>query len=98
MNILLWLIFGGLAGWIASLITGNDPSLGIIGNITVGIVGAFIGGWIADKVQIGSGGVGPDSHYKFNILKVLCQQNQKNNKWRLELPYPQKGENEVANP
>ena len=60
MNILLWLIFGGLAGWIASLITGNDPSLGIIGNITVGIVGAFIGGWIADKVQIGSGGVGPD--------------------------------------
>lgn len=48
----LWLISGGLAGWIASLITGTG--LGIIGNIVVGIVGAFIGGFIMDK--IGKGG------------------------------------------
>lgn len=50
MDILLWIIFGGLAGWIASLIVGADASLGILGNIIVGIVGAFIGGWIADRM------------------------------------------------
>lgn len=51
MNILLWIIFGGLAGWIATLITGADVGFGILGNIVVGIIGAFLGGWIADKVN-----------------------------------------------
>jgi uncharacterized membrane protein YeaQ/YmgE (transglycosylase-associated protein family) len=46
MNILLWIIFGGIAGWIASLIVGGG-GLGILGDIIVGIVGAVIGGWIA---------------------------------------------------
>lgn len=54
MNILLWIIFGGLAGWLGSIITGDEASLGIIGNIAVGIIGAFIGGWIADKLSGGS--------------------------------------------
>lgn len=54
MNFLLWVIFGGLAGWIASMIVGADSQLGLLGNIIVGIVGAFIGGWIADRM--GSGG------------------------------------------
>lgn len=54
MNILLWIVFGGVAGWLASVIVGNDPSMGILQNILVGIVGAFLGGWIADK--IGAGG------------------------------------------
>lgn len=53
MNIVLWLIFGGLAGWIASVIAGNDAGLGIIGNIVVGIVGAFIGGFAADQMGVG---------------------------------------------
>lgn len=53
MNILLWIVFGGVAGWIASLIVGNDQALGIFGNIAVGVVGAFIGGWIADQVGMG---------------------------------------------
>lgn len=60
MNILLWLVFGGLAGWIASMFTGNDPGMGIFGNIIVGIVGAVIGGWVADKVGIGAGTPGAD--------------------------------------
>ncbi len=51
MNILLWIIFGGLAGWIASIIT--HSSIGIFGDIVVGIIGAFIGGWIADRVSVG---------------------------------------------
>jgi uncharacterized membrane protein YeaQ/YmgE (transglycosylase-associated protein family) len=54
MNIILWLISGGIAGWIASLLTGDAAGIGIIGNIIVGIVGAFLGGFIMDK--IGHGG------------------------------------------
>ncbi len=44
MNILLWIIFGGIAGAIASFITGT--SRGILGDIIIGIIGAFLGGWI----------------------------------------------------
>jgi uncharacterized membrane protein YeaQ/YmgE (transglycosylase-associated protein family) len=60
MNILLWIVFGGLAGWIASLIVGGDAGLGIIGNVIVGIIGAFIGGWIADKTGVKAGRPGAD--------------------------------------
>ena len=46
MNILLWIVFGGIAGWLASLIMGGG-GLGVLGDIVVGIVGAVVGGWIA---------------------------------------------------
>ena len=52
-NIFLWIVFGGLAGWIATLVVRNDASFGIAGNVIVGILGAFLGGWIADKLSIG---------------------------------------------
>ena len=48
MGIISWLIFGGLAGWVASMITKDNPNMGILANIVVGIVGAFIGGFIAE--------------------------------------------------
>lgn len=44
MNFLVWVIFGALAGWIASMIMGTDARQGWLANIIVGIVGAFIGG------------------------------------------------------
>jgi uncharacterized membrane protein YeaQ/YmgE (transglycosylase-associated protein family) len=47
INFILWLIVGGLAGWIASKIMGTDAQQGILLNIIVGIIGAFIGGFIA---------------------------------------------------
>lgn len=46
MNILIWIIFGALAGWIASIIMGRNKQMGAIANIVVGIAGAFIGGYI----------------------------------------------------
>lgn len=46
MNIILWIVFGALAGWIASLIMGADESMGAIANIIVGILGALLGGFI----------------------------------------------------
>ncbi len=48
MNFLVWIIFGALTGWIASIIMGKNKQMGAIANIIVGIVGAFIGGYIMD--------------------------------------------------
>ena len=45
MGIIIWIIFGGLVGWIASLIMKTEGQ-GIILDIVVGIVGAVIGGWL----------------------------------------------------
>jgi uncharacterized membrane protein YeaQ/YmgE (transglycosylase-associated protein family) len=46
MNILVWLVVGGLIGWVASIIMGTDGRQGIILNVVVGIVGAALGGWL----------------------------------------------------
>ncbi len=46
MGIIAWLIFGGLAGWVASMIMKTDAQQGLLMNIIVGIVGAFIGGFL----------------------------------------------------
>lgn len=43
---IIWLIIGGLAGWIASKIMGTDAQQGILLNIIVGVVGAFLGGFL----------------------------------------------------
>lgn len=44
-TLLLWLIIGGVAGWIAGNVI-NGESFGLIGNISVGIVGALLGGFL----------------------------------------------------
>lgn len=54
MSIILWIVLGALAGWIASKIMGTDAEQGAMANIVVGILGAFIGGWIM-KMLGGSG-------------------------------------------
>jgi len=46
MNIIIWLIVGGIVGWIASMIMRTDAQQGWLLNIIVGIVGAFLGGLI----------------------------------------------------
>lgn len=48
MGILLWIVFGAIAGWIASVIT--KTSNGLLLDIVVGIVGAVIGGWIMNAL------------------------------------------------
>jgi len=52
MFILLWIIFGGIIGWIASIITKNNNRMGIVLNIVVGLVGSGIGGLIAHLINI----------------------------------------------
>ena len=46
MNFLIWLIVGGVVGWLASLIMKTDGQQGILLNVVVGIVGAFIAGYL----------------------------------------------------
>jgi uncharacterized membrane protein YeaQ/YmgE (transglycosylase-associated protein family) len=46
MNIIVWLIVGGIVGWVASLVMRTDAQQGWLLNIIVGIVGAFLGGLI----------------------------------------------------
>lgn len=64
MNILLWIIFGAIAGWIASIIMGRNRQMGAIANIVVGVVGAFLGGWLLSFF----GGPGVSG---FNITSLL---------------------------
>jgi uncharacterized membrane protein YeaQ/YmgE (transglycosylase-associated protein family) len=46
MGIIIWLIVGGIVGWLASIIMKRDGQQGILLNIIVGIIGALIGGWL----------------------------------------------------
>ncbi|MBW3568615.1 GlsB/YeaQ/YmgE family stress response membrane protein [Candidatus Parcubacteria bacterium] len=54
MSIIVWIIFGGLVGWIASIIMKTNAQQGIIANIVVGIVGALLGGFLAQALGIGA--------------------------------------------
>lgn len=46
MNIIMWLVVGGLLGWVASIFMGTNTRQGILLNVVVGIVGAVVGGWL----------------------------------------------------
>lgn len=46
-DLIMWLVVGALAGWIASMIMKTDAQMGAVANIVVGIIGALLGGWIA---------------------------------------------------
>lgn len=65
MNIIAWIIFGALAGWIASMIMGANARMGALANIVVGIVGAIIGGFLMTNVFGAQGVTG------FNLTSLL---------------------------
>lgn len=46
MNLIIWLIFGALAGWIASMVMKTDASQGTLFDIVLGIVGSIVGGYL----------------------------------------------------
>ena len=52
IGLLIWLVIGGIVGWLASLVMRTDAQQGVLLNIVVGIVGAFIGGLIFNKGDI----------------------------------------------
>ena len=55
MGIIIWLVIGGIVGWLASIVMKRDGSQGIILNVIVGIVGALLGGFlISPLVGVGT--------------------------------------------
>lgn len=64
MNIILWIILGALAGWIASLVMKTDAQQGFLADIVLGIIGALVGGFLMNL--IGEPGV-----TGFNIYSVI---------------------------
>ena len=68
MSILAWIIIGGIAGWIASNIMNTDAEQGIVLNIVVGIVGAFVGGFAF--TTLGFGGITGFSFYSLFVAII----------------------------
>lgn len=66
VGIIVWLVVGGIVGWLASLIMRTDAQQGIILNVVVGIVGAVIAGLI-----VGGGNINTDPMDVTNILWSL---------------------------
>lgn len=64
MGLLSWIIIGGIAGWLASIFTGNDKKMGLGSNILVGILGGLIGGFLINIL----GGKGVTG---FNLWSLL---------------------------
>ena len=60
MNFIIWLIVGGVIGWLASIVMKTDGQQGIILNVVVGIVGAMLGGWFISPL-IGVGTINQDN-------------------------------------
>lgn len=52
INFIAWIIFGALAGWIASILTGKNRKMGALANIVTGIFGAFIGAGILNTLGV----------------------------------------------
>jgi uncharacterized membrane protein YeaQ/YmgE (transglycosylase-associated protein family) len=67
MNLIIWLVVGGLIGWVASLIMKTDAQQGVILNIVVGVVGALIGGWLLSPMV----GAGTVNQGDFSLMGLL---------------------------
>ncbi|MEO6745563.1 MAG: GlsB/YeaQ/YmgE family stress response membrane protein [Caldimonas sp.] len=67
MNLIIWLIIGGIVGWLASLLMRTDGQQGIVLNVVVGLVGAFLAGWFISPLV----GVGTINQNNFSLASVL---------------------------
>ena len=68
MNFIIWLIVGGVIGWIASMIMRTDAQQGMILNVVVGIVGSFLGGFLVGPLL----GAGTINQNDFSIMGLLA--------------------------
>jgi uncharacterized membrane protein YeaQ/YmgE (transglycosylase-associated protein family) len=59
MNFIIWLVVGGLIGWVASMIMKTDAQQGVLLNVVVGIIGALLGGWAISPL-VGAGTINQD--------------------------------------
>lgn len=67
MTFIIWLVIGGIIGWLASMLMRTDGEQGIVLNVIVGIVGAFLGGWLLSPL-FGTGTINGDD---FSLASLL---------------------------
>jgi uncharacterized membrane protein YeaQ/YmgE (transglycosylase-associated protein family) len=67
MNFIIWIVVGGLLGWVASMIMRTDAQQGMFLNIVVGIVGALLGGWLLAPLF----GTGTINQNDFSLSSLL---------------------------
>ena len=70
MNFIIWLVVGGLIGWVASMIMRTDAQQGVILNVVVGIVGSMLGGWFIAPL-LGSGTVNSNDFSVMGLVSSL---------------------------
>lgn len=68
MNIILWIIFGAISGWVASMLMKNDANQGTLTDIVLGVIGAVIGGFIME--MFGQPGVTGFNLYSFIVAII----------------------------
>lgn len=68
MGIIIWLIMGGIVGWLASIIMKRDGQQGILLNVIVGIVGSFLGGFLIAPLL----GSGTANSGDFSVMGLLA--------------------------
>ena len=67
MNVIMWLVVGGVIGWLASLLMKTDSQQGILLNVVVGIVGAVVAGWVISPLA----GVGTINEGNFSLPSLV---------------------------
>lgn len=67
MTFIIWLVMGGIMGWLASMVMKTDAEQGVILNVVVGIVGAMLGGFLLGPL-FGSGTINNDD---FSVMSLL---------------------------
>ena len=67
MNFIIWIVVGGILGWLASMVMKTYAQQGMILNVVVGIVGALLGGWLLAPLF----GTGTINQNDFSISSLL---------------------------
>ena len=67
MNFIIWLIVGGVIGWLASIVMKTNAQQGMLLNVVVGVVGAMLGGWLLSPLL----GVGTINQDNFSLAAML---------------------------
>ncbi|HUR41477.1 MAG TPA: GlsB/YeaQ/YmgE family stress response membrane protein [Verrucomicrobiae bacterium] len=67
MNIIIWLVVGGLIGWVASIIMKTNAQQGMLLNVVVGVIGAFLGGYLIAPL-LGSGTINQGD---FSVVSLI---------------------------
>lgn len=68
MEFLIWILFGGVVGWVASMVMNTDGQQGVMLNVIVGIIGSLLGGWLFST--FGESGVTGLNLYSFIVALI----------------------------